>query len=188
MHFNNIPPQAKNIHSWPSFEIYQRQQKLFDGNHKTYEMARMSDSVKVVLVDRNNQKIIMINDEQPDSIRLTFAGGLVEKDEDMLQAAKREVSEETWYHYQSLYTRFKLPYANRVSGHTQYYIAWDLEQKYIAKPDTWSEKITLLPMNFETFIDHITDPHNHSDFSYYICKQYLLTNKINDLKFLLFWS
>lgn len=146
----------------------------------------MADSVKVVLVDREHKKIIMIKDEQPDITRVTFAGGLVEQDEDYIQAAYREVAEETGYEYEHIQERFSLPYTHRVSGQTQYYIAWGLSQNLTTNPDHGSEKITILPKTFDEFIDHIIDTNNHSHFSYYMCKHYILPNKIQELRKLLF--
>ncbi len=182
-----LPQWATKIHSWPSFEIFQRQQELFDTTHKTYEVARMADSVKIVLIDRPQQKIIMIRDEQPDVTRITFAWGMVEKGENYIQAAQREVVEETGYHYNFQQDRFDLPYTHhRLLGQTHYMIARDLTKTNQTNPDRWSEKITLMPLDFDEFIARVQHSDNHSNFSYYICKKYILSGKIDELKQLFF--
>lgn len=183
-----IPDSAKKVHSWPSFDIYQREQELFDGTSTTFEIARMADSVKVILVDREQQKILMVHDEQPNLSRITFAWGLVETWESLLQTASREVQEEIGYNYTDIQSRFSLPYTHRVDGATYYYIASGLQHTATANPDKWSEKITLLEKTFDEFVQHICSAEHHSYFSYYIIIHYILPNKLDDLKLLLFGS
>lgn len=188
MHTQRIPNNATKVHSWPTFDIYQREQELFDGSHKTFELARMQDSVKVLLIDPPSQKIIMVQDEQPGITRLTFAGGLVEADENLLEAAAREVQEETGYTYTHIEPLVSLPYTHRVMGETHYYIASGLTMSSLSNPDRWSEKITIIEYNFDEFIAYICSPEHHSYFSYYIMTHYIVPHKQEELKKLLFWS
>ncbi|AKH33010.1 hypothetical protein XF24_00684 [candidate division SR1 bacterium Aalborg_AAW-1] len=181
-----IPSNATQVHSGPTFDIYQREQELFDGSYKTFELARMADAVKVLLIDIQEQKIIMVQDEQPGLTRLTFAGGLVEQGENLLQAAAREVEEETGYHYTHIEHIISLPYTHRVVGETHYYIASGLMKTDTANPDRGSERITLLSYGFDEFIDYICNPEHHSYFSYYIITTYIITHQQNKLKKLLF--
>ena len=181
-----IPDTAKKIHSWPTFDVYQREQELYDGTYKTFELARMQDAVKVILIDKQQHKILMVQDEQPWVTRITYAGGLVEEREDLLEAATREVQEETGYVYQTIQHIVSLPYTHRVCGATHYYIASELSQTSQTNPDKWSEKITVLEYSFEKFVDFICSPDNHSYFSYYLLTHYIIPHKQEELKKLLF--
>ena len=95
----------------------------------------MQDSVKVLLIDTASNKIIMVQDEQPGITRLTFAGGLVETGENLLQAAAREIEEETGYTYTHIEPLVSLPYTHRVIGETHYYIASGLTATSLSNPD-----------------------------------------------------
>lgn len=66
-----IPSHAKIMYTGPAFTMYQRQQEMFDGSYQTFELAQMKDVVKVILIQ--DDKIIMIHDEQPGYSKLTFA-------------------------------------------------------------------------------------------------------------------
>ena len=181
-----IPSHASIVHSWPTFDIYQREQELFDGTYKTFELARMQDAVKVILIDKEQHKILMVQDEQPWVTRITYAWGLVEAGEDLLQTAAREVQEETGYIYDTIQHIVSLPYTHRVSGSTYYYITSGLSQTSQTNPDRWSEKITVLEYTFDEFIDFICSPDNHSYFSYYLLTHYIVPHKKEELQKLLF--
>lgn len=127
MHTTTIPEQAHRVHSGPTFDIYQREQELFDGSYTTFEVARAHNAVKVFLVDREQQIIYLVHDEQPGVTRITLAGGIVEDGEDLLVSAEREVYEETTCVYKNIVPWFRIPYSHRIQGFTQYYIAWDLK-------------------------------------------------------------
>lgn len=188
MWIQRIPDHAKKVHTWPSFEVYQRDQELFDKTHITFELSRMKDSVKVILINKEQQKIIMIKDEQPWLTRLTFAGWLVEQWENLLEAAAREVHEETGYIYTHIDHIISLPYTHRVVGETHYYIASWLTITNKPNPDRGSEKITIIEKTFDEFIEYICSPYHHSYFSYYIITHYILPQQHKKLKKLLFWS
>ena len=87
--------QATKVFSGTRFDVYQWQQKMFDGSQKTFEIVKRKDTVLVLpLLD---EKIVMIEECQPhmDSPELTIVGGVVEQDEDIEAAARRELEEET---------------------------------------------------------------------------------------------
>jgi hypothetical protein len=63
MKMKTIPSNANLVHHGPIFKIYQREQEMFDGSYKTFEIAQRNDVVKVLLIENN--EIIMIYDEQP---------------------------------------------------------------------------------------------------------------------------
>src|SRR5258708_1287456 len=94
-----IPGSAECVFRGKIFDIYQWQQKMFDGSEATFEMLKRPDTVTVIPIA--DDKILAIEDEQPHSgSRLSFPGGRVDSDEEnTLVAAKREAKEETGYEF-----------------------------------------------------------------------------------------
>lgn len=94
-----IPPEAKCVFKGQIYDVYQWEQKLFDGTSATFEMLKRPDTVTVIPID--GDKIITIEDEQPyTGKKLSFPGGRVDlADLSILEAAKREVKEEIGYEF-----------------------------------------------------------------------------------------
>ena len=92
-----IPPDAKRVFSGILFDVYQWQQELYDGTRTVFEKLKRPDTV-VIFGVKDDGKILLSEQEQPG--KEPFIGGLggrVEKDEDVLAAAKREFLEESGY-------------------------------------------------------------------------------------------
>jgi ADP-ribose pyrophosphatase len=93
-----IPEHAKKVFQGEIFEVWQWEQKLYDGSSQTFEMLRRADSTIVIAV--TEEKTIVITEQmQPNWERplVSLPGGIVEHDEDALSAAKRELLEETGF-------------------------------------------------------------------------------------------
>lgn len=89
-----IPDSAQRVFEGQIFDAYQWPQQLFDGSSATFEMLRRPDTVVVLAVKEG--KLVVIEDEQPGrAARRVFPGGRVDKGEDWLTAAQRELLEET---------------------------------------------------------------------------------------------
>jgi 8-oxo-dGTP pyrophosphatase MutT (NUDIX family) len=90
-----VPPSATKVFSGVIFDVYQWQQEMFDGSVETFERLKRPDTVKIIAV--KDKKIIVLEEEQPDiGIFYSFSGGRHDApEEDELQAAKRELLEET---------------------------------------------------------------------------------------------
>jgi ADP-ribose pyrophosphatase YjhB (NUDIX family) len=92
-----LPKDAKKVFNGKIFDIYQWQQKLFDGSFKTFEMVKRTDTVVTIPTTKNN-KIIIEQQEQPNNEPFnSFPGGRVDDKEDINLAALRELEEETGY-------------------------------------------------------------------------------------------
>lgn len=95
-----IPNNAQCVFKGQIFDVYQWPQKMFDGSIETFEMLKRPDTVTVIGIVK--EKILVLEESQPNSgLRLSFPGGRVDKGEEPLQAAKREVKEETGYGFES---------------------------------------------------------------------------------------
>jgi ADP-ribose pyrophosphatase len=94
----NLPPEnAKRVFQGEIFDVWQWEQKLFDGSTATFECIERPDTVSVIAAV--GEKIIVQEQEQPDrSAFFSVPGGRVDHDaKDPLAQAKRELLEETGF-------------------------------------------------------------------------------------------
>ncbi len=89
-----IPDNAKKVHKGIIYDVYQWEQKLFDGKTKTYEGLKRKPGVQIFAVVDNG--VMLLEEEQPGHGRfLSVPGGNTSDNEDVLVCAKRELLEET---------------------------------------------------------------------------------------------
>jgi len=92
-----IPEYAKCVFNGIIFDVYQWQQKQFDGTTATFEKLKRPDTVMLLPVT-NDKKIVITEQEQPGKQPFIGSiGGRVDPGEDILTAAKRELLEESGY-------------------------------------------------------------------------------------------
>ena len=94
---NKIPSTAKQVFKGKIFEVWQWEQQLFDGSAATFELLKRPHTAQVIPVV--GDKILMQVERQPNSPEafITLPGGRFDEGEIPLQAAKRELQEETGY-------------------------------------------------------------------------------------------
>lgn len=87
--------QAKLVFKGVRFDTYQWQQKQFDGSMATYEIVKRNDTVIIIPVI--DDEIVVVKEQQPhwDKPGFTLVAGMVNADEDLDVAARRELEEET---------------------------------------------------------------------------------------------
>jgi len=69
-----VPTNAERVFHGEIFDVYQWQQKMFDGSHETFEMAKRPDTVEIIGI--RDDKIVIIRDEQPGrGPKMSFPGG-----------------------------------------------------------------------------------------------------------------
>ena len=92
-----IPDNAKRVFKGVLFDVYQWDQKLYDGTTTTFEKLKRPDTV-VVFPVLPDGRIVLTEQEQPGKKPFVGAcGGRVDPGEDVLAAAKRELREESGY-------------------------------------------------------------------------------------------
>lgn len=101
-----IPPTATRVFKGVIFDVYQWQQKLFDGSSATFEALKRPNTVQVIAT-RNGKKggkknrkqsgeVCILHEQQPTKGPFYgLPGGRQEEGETSLECAKRELLEET---------------------------------------------------------------------------------------------
>lgn len=93
----SIPPHAKLTFKGKVFEVWQWEQKLFDGSIKIFEQLKRQNTAQVISVVGDH--ILIQLESQPNVPQpfLSLPGGRCDLNENPLDAAKRELLEETGY-------------------------------------------------------------------------------------------
>lgn len=92
-----LPKNAKRVFRGVIFDVWHWNQKMFDGSWATFEKLQWADTVNVIATA--GEKIVVLRQKQPDwkKSKNTLAGGRVDEGELPLEAARRELLEETGY-------------------------------------------------------------------------------------------
>jgi ADP-ribose pyrophosphatase len=148
-----IPKEAKRVFKGIIFDVYQWQQKMFDGSTETFEMLKRPNTVEVIAV--KDGKICLSRQSQPTKKDFySLFGGRAEPCEEPLTTAKRELLEESgmtsdnWELYKSFSPLHKTEWVIYT------FIAKDCKKVAEPTPDP-GEKIEPIELSFEEFIDYI---------------------------------
>ena len=178
-----LPKEAKKVFSGVIFDVYQWPQKMFDGSIKTFERIKRANSCSIIAV--KGDKILLAYEEQPDNKFYTNFCGRQEEGESPLEAAQRELLEESglvsddW----ELYLDQKL--SNKIEWRSYVYIARDCKVIQGKNLDA-GERSKILECSFEEFIDIVfKDDFRNRDVTVEVGKL-LHQNKLDELRQRLF--
>ena len=147
-----IPENAKRVFKGVIFDVYQWEQKMFDGSVQTFEKLKRPDTV-VVFPVLPDGKIVLTEQEQPGKEPFIGAtGGRVEEGEDILEAAKRELLEESGYEAEELVLwDAQHPYS-KLDWVVYNFVAKGIRKVADISPDA-GEKIKLIHLTLDELIE-----------------------------------
>ena len=142
-----VPETAKKVFEGVLYDVYQWPQTVFDGSTQTYEMIKRHDTVSVICIV--NDQIIVVDDEQLHTgIHQKFPAGFVEQtDPNTLNAAQREIVEETGYSFKNWRLIKVVQPLDGIEWLVYVYLAWQVIDKVEASPGP-AEKVTVKLMDF----------------------------------------
>lgn len=145
-----IPKDAERVFSGTIFDVYHWQQEMFDGSFETFEMLKRVDTLKVLAVVDN--KLVVLEEEQPKfGTFIDIPGGRHDyEQESNLEAAKREMLEETGMTFK----QWRLIQVEQPMGKAEWfcylYLAFDLENQIDPVLDA-GEKISVIKMSLDEY-------------------------------------
>ena len=146
-----IPSHAKKVFKRNMFDIYQWEQELYDGKTTTFEKIRRVDTAVVIPITPDG-KIILAEQEQPGTAPFIGSlGGRIDEGETPLQAAQRELMEESGYQATELTLWFAIQPIEKIDWVVYVFLAKGVEK--VAEPNLDAgEKVKLLFVTFEEFL------------------------------------
>lgn len=145
-----IPASATRVFQGKIFGVYQWQQKMYDGSEKTFEMLKRPDTVEIIAI--KNNKVVVLEEEQPDSPHSYYAlpGGRHDiPGESTLLAAKRELLEEAGLAFSTWRLINVVQPLTKSEWFIYQYLATDLENEIVHKPELDGEKIIVMEKTIE---------------------------------------
>lgn len=131
---NELPKNAKRVFKGVIFDVYQWEQKMFDGSTAIFEKLKRPNTASVIAVVGN--KILIQEEQQPDGGKYwAFPGGRTEEGESDLEAAERELLEESGYASEDVILWKKFIPSPKIIRKIYYYIARDAKLVEKPKPD-----------------------------------------------------
>ncbi len=151
-----LPPQAKKVFSGIIFDVYQWEQKVFDGSTRVWEMIKRTAAVDTIAIV--DGKILVLDQIQPNREPYpSLPGGKMDADETPEQAAFRELTEETGYVASSL-KPFRYYNENAKVDFDDYLFVTHDARKTADQATDGAEKITTRLIGFDEFLGLARDP------------------------------
>ncbi len=154
---NKIPDNAKCVFKGVIFEVWQWEQKMYDGGVEIFERLKRPNTSMIVPIVGN--KILIQTEEQPGHLKRlnTFPCGRSEQGEDSLATAKRELLEETGYTSNDWTLFQEESPVGKIEWTIYTYIAKNCIKTQEQKLDA-GEKISTRLIDFEEFLNLADNP------------------------------
>lgn len=145
---STIPENAQRVFEGKIFDVYQWEQKLYDGTTETFERAARPDTIAVFPVLENGD-IFLIKDTQPtrDTV-ITAPTGRIEEGETPEGAAHRELMEETGLSIGELIPWYSHQITSKIDWFAYVFIGKGCRKTKEPTPEA-GEKIEPYPVSFE---------------------------------------
>lgn len=147
-----LPDDATCVFHGKLFDVYQWEQAMYDGTTATFEKLKRPDTV-VVFAVQDDGKIILTRQEQPGKASfIGAAGGRVDDGEAILDAARRELLEETGFEATEWTLWHSEQPISKIEWAVYVFIAKKIRKIAGLSLDA-GEKIELMPVTFDELID-----------------------------------
>jgi ADP-ribose pyrophosphatase len=147
-----LPERAQKVFEGAMFDVYQWEQEMFDGSSKIYEKLKRADTVTVFAILDDGKILLTKQDQSSKEPFIAAAGGRVKSGENILDAAKRELQEETGYEAGEFVLWKALQPISRIEWAVYVFVARKLK-KTSGQSLGASEKIEVIPVDFDEFIE-----------------------------------
>lgn len=150
-----VPQEAKLAFKGIIYDTYQWQQEMFDGTYETFEMLKRPDTIKILAV--KDGRVVILEQEQPGHEAFyDLPGGRHDvENESELDAAKREMLEETGMTFKTWKLLDITQPHTKIEQFVYIFLATDFEGQAEQHLDA-GEKIDVQYFDFET-VKKLTD-------------------------------
>ncbi len=162
---SKFPENAKKVFTGVLFDVYQWDQKMYDGTTEIFEGLERCDSAEIIATTPEGT-ILIQKQQQPDSEEwfIDVIAGRIEVGEDSLTGAKRETLEETGYSSDEWNLLDTYTSAGKIIWNTFIYTARNCVKTHEQNLDP-GERIEVREVTFDEFIEMV-DTHVMKRVSY----------------------
>lgn len=152
-----MPESAKLVFKGVLFDVYHWEQELFNGKFRTFEKLKRNDASVIISVIESG-KILVTYQEQSGRIPYTaLPGGHLDMGEDPLDAAKRELLEETGYVSEDWSLFDAIQPTSKIDWAIYFFVARGCRKIQEVEVDG-GEKIRTEALSFEEFLQFARRP------------------------------
>ena len=152
-----LPDDARRVFEGKIFDVYQWEQKLYDGSTATFEKITRPDTAGIIPVLPDG-RILLIEDSQPQrETILTIPTGKVDEGETPADTVRRELLEETGYAVDSIEQIFERQVTGKLDWNVYTFVGRGAKKVQEAEPEP-GEKIVPRIVTFEEFLELASEP------------------------------
>lgn len=149
-----IPADAKCVFKGIMFDVYHWEQTLFDGSTSTFEALKRTPAVFVIPL--LGGKVCYVHQEQPGRAPyFSLPGGRIDVGEEPLQAAQRELQEETGLTSDNWKLLYSLNNGGKIDYPVYCFVARNCIKTAEQSLDHGGEKIEVMETPMEDFLTRV---------------------------------